>query len=268
MYPILFHIGNFTVRTYGVVVAIATIAGIFLAMHFAETRMKISEDDFLSVAIWAIIGGIIGARLFWIFTSPWVSFYLASPLKIFAVWEGGLSFEGMLFGGLIAVLISVRHYKISFWGFLDVASPGVAIGYGIGKFACFFNGCCHGIVVPSWWPKFFPFANVFTNVNSECELLNKSLFPTQLLNSLGGWITLAVVLWVLAKKNTSYYGQVFVIFSYVFSVALFLVDFLRYIPTRFLGLTPNQWSSIAMVVFATVLHFVLRKKAPISQDVA
>ncbi len=265
MYPILFHIGSFTVRTFGVIIATATIAGIFLAMHFAKTRMKISEDDFLNIAIWAIIGGIIGARIFWILTSPWLSFYISHPLKIVAVWEGGLSFQGMFFGGLIAVLFAIKRYKISLWGLLDVASPGLAIGYGIGKFACFFNGCCHGVVVPSWWPKVFPLVNVFTNTNSECELLNKPLFPAQLLNSLGGWITLFVVLWVLMKKKTSYYGQVFVIFLYVFSVTQFFVEFIRYIPTRFFGLTPNQLGALFMVILATVLHFILRKNVPISQ---
>jgi phosphatidylglycerol:prolipoprotein diacylglycerol transferase len=268
MYPILFHIGNFTLRTYGVIVALAMIAGIFLAMHFAKTRLKISEDDFLSVAIWAIVGGIVGARIFWILVSPGLSFYLVNPLKIFAIWEGGLSFEGMFFGGLIAVIFAVKHYKISLWGFLDILSPGVAIGYGIGKLACFFNGCCHGTVVPLWWPKFFPLVNIFTNPNSECELLNQPLFPTQLLNSLGGWVSLFVVLWVLTKKRAYYYGQVFVVFSYVFALMLFLVDFIRYIPTRFLGLTPNQWSAIAMVVLATILHFILRKKVPMPQETA
>jgi phosphatidylglycerol:prolipoprotein diacylglycerol transferase len=266
MYPILITIGKFSIRTYGVIVAIATITGIFVALHYAKTYKKIDEDAFLNFTIWTILGGIVGARIFWILTAPDLSFYLQNPQHILAIWEGGLSFEGMLGGGIITAIFVARHYRLSFFRLLDVASPAVAIGYGIGKFACFFNGCCHGLIVPSWWPHFFPFTNIFTNPNSECVLLNQPLYPTQLLNALTGWITFFVLVYFIRKGRQAYHGQAFVIFTFVFSPLLFLVDFIRYIPTRFLSLTPNQWSALVFIVVGIVLDRVLRKKLPIEKD--
>ena len=266
MYPILVTIGTFTIRTYGVIVAIATITGIFVALHYAKTYEGIDEDSFLNCAIWTIIGGILGSRIFWILVSPGADYYFKNPQHILAVWEGGLSFEGMVVGGIITAIFATRHYKLSFFKLLDSATPAVSIGYGIGKFACFFNGCCHGIVVPEWWPHFFPFINVFTDPRSECELLNKALYPTQLLNALGGWITFFVLFYFIRKGKPRYHGHVFVMFSFVFSVCLFLVEYIRFIPTRFLNLTPNQWSAIGFVLFGIILDRILSKKLPIAKD--
>ncbi len=263
MYPIFIKIGGFTIRTYGVIVAIATIAGILIAMHYAEKFHVTDEDTFLTIAIWTIIGGIIGARIFWILVSPNLSYYIANPQHILAIWEGGLSFEGTAFGGLITLYIVLRYYKINFWAFLDTVVPGVGIGYGIGKFACFFNGCCYGLQVPKWWPHFFPFANVFTNPQSECYMLNKPLFPAQLMDSAAGWIAFLYVV-LYAAKHRTYKGEMFVKFVYVFSPLLFAVEFVRYIPTRFLYLTPNQWSAIALFVFAFAAERFLKKRFPLT----
>ncbi len=264
MYPILFTIGNYELRTYGVIVAIAVIAGIFVALRYITER-GVDEDTFLSVVIWAIIGGILGARVFWVFVSPYLSTYLKNPLSIFAFWEGGLSFEGMILGGMLAIFISARAYKISFRKILDASVLGVSIGYGIGKLACFFNGCCYGLQVPSWWPKIFPFSLVFTNPQSQCDLLNTSLYPAQLLNSLSGWITFFVLLYILRRNKNLIEGKLFVIFAYVLSPMLFLIEFLRYIPNKFLFLTPNQWFSIGFVIFAFVFDSFNKRYAKKSE---
>lgn len=266
MFPILIRIGEFTIRTYGAIVAIAVITGIFISMHYATKYKGIDEDTFINMAIWLIVGGILGARIFWIFTSPWVDYYLQNPWHIVAIWEGGLSFEGMLAGGIIASAIVTRRYKTSFFKLLDSAAPGVAAGYGIGKWACFFNGCCHGIeATASWWPKFFPFVTVFKNPLSECEILNTPLYSAQILNSLGGWITFIVLVSFIRKRKLRYHGQIFVLFSFVFSTFLFFIEYIRYIPTRFLSLTPNQWGAIAFIVSGIVLDRILRIRAPVTE---
>lgn len=254
MFPILFRIGNFELRTYGVIVAIAAITGIFVALKYVKEK-GIDEDTFLNVVIIALIFGILGARVFWVFVSPYLSTYLKHPLTIFAFWEGGLSFEGMVLGGLIALYISSKFYKIPFKVVLDSGALGVSIGYGIGKFACFFNGCCYGLQVPSWWPKFFPFSLVFTNPKSQCDLLNTPLYPAQLLNALSGLITFFILLYILKKNPKLKDGKLFFYFALIFSPLLFAVEFIRYIPSKFLGLTPNQLFSIGFVVFALLFDY-------------
>jgi len=107
--------------------------------------------------IWAIIGGILGARVFWVFVSPYLSTYLKNPLSIFAFWEGGLSFEGMILGGMLAIFISARAYKISFRKILDASVLGVSIGYGIGKLACFLMAVAMGFKCHLGGLKYFHF---------------------------------------------------------------------------------------------------------------
>jgi len=251
MYPVLIRIGNYELRTYGVIVAIAAITGILAGLRYVKDR-GIDEDTFLSVVIWALVGGIMGARIFWVFVSPDLTTYLRRPLTIFAFWEGGLSFEGMILGGLIAVIIGARVYKVSFRKILDASALGVSIGYGIGKFACFFNGCCYGLPVPSWWPKVFPLALVFKDPRSQCDLLNTPLYPAQLLNALSGWITFFALIYILKRKRHLKAGKLFSFFGYIFSPMLFLIDFIRSIPTHYLGLTPNQWFSIGFIIFSVI----------------
>jgi phosphatidylglycerol:prolipoprotein diacylglycerol transferase len=258
MYPVLIKIGNYELRTYGVIVAIAAIVGILTALRYVRER-GVDEDTFLNVVIWALIGGILGARVFWVFASPYLSTYLKRPLTIFAFWEGGLSFEGMVLGGLIAIFIASRFYKISLRKILDAGALGVSIGYGIGKFACFFNGCCYGLPVPSWWPKIFPFSLVFTNPKSQCDLLNTALYPAQLLNALSGWITFFALIYILRRDKNLYEGKLFTYFGYIFPPMLFAIEFIRYIPNRFLGLTPNQWFSIGFVIFAFLFDLYNRR---------
>ncbi len=267
MYPIFIHIGKFTIRTYGVIVATALIVGLLIAMHYAEKFKVTDEDTFLSISIWTIIGGILGARIFWILVSPDLSFYLHNPQHILAIWEGGMSFEGTVFGGLLTLAIVLKIYKVRFWDFLDIVAPGVAIGYGVGKFACFFNGCCYGLPAPKWWPHVFPFVNVFTNPQSECGMLNTPLLPAQLMDSLAGWISFAFIILYFNKHKRRYSGEMFVKFIYVFTPLLFIVEYARYIPTRFLHLTPNQWSAIGLFVFAFVSEQVLKKKFPLTTRV-
>jgi len=259
MFPVLIEIGKFQLRTYGVLVAIAAIAGIFAALKYV-VKKGVNEDAFLNVVIFTLIFGILGARVFWVFVSPYLSTYLKNPISILAFWEGGLSFEGMILGGLLALYIFSKVYKIPFKTVLDSGALGVSIGYGIGKFACFFNGCCYGKPVPSWWPKFFPFSLIFTNPKSQCDLLNTPLYPAQLLNALSGLITFAILLLIFKKNRSLPEGKLFVYFSLIFSPMLFLIEFIRYIPNSFLGLTPNQWFAIGFVIFGLLFDYFNKRE--------
>ncbi len=255
MFPVLLKVGNLVIRTYGVIVAIAVITGILVSDKYIVEKHIVDEDTFLNIAIWAIVGGAIGARILWVLTSPYLSEFLRHPLEILEIWRGGLSFLGMALGGFVAVLLSLRHYKVDIYRFVDVGVLGLSIGYGVGKFACFFNGCCHGVKVASWWPKVFPLSLYFTNPQSECEILNAYLYPTQLLNALSGWITFFALLYILKKGKAKYPGQLVLYFGLIFAPMEFLVDLIRYIPTRFHGLTPNQWGSIGILLIAILWNY-------------
>lgn len=143
MHPIIAKIGAFTVYSYGMMVAIAFLFGIFIARAEA-VRKKINPDMAYDLGFYLLIGSIIGARIYYIVFFDSKGF-LEDPLSIFKVWQGGLSIHGGIFAGIVTGLIFSKAKKVSFWALADLISPSIIMGQAIGRIGCFLNGCCAGI---------------------------------------------------------------------------------------------------------------------------
>jgi phosphatidylglycerol:prolipoprotein diacylglycerol transferase len=143
MYPIIAKIGSFTIYSYGMMVAIAFLLGIFIS-KIEALRKDIKPDLIYDFAFYLVIVSIIGARVYYILFFDLKAF-LEDPISIFKVWQGGLSIHGGIFGGIITGLVFSKIRKISFWTLADIVSPPIIIGQAIGRIGCFLNGCCFGI---------------------------------------------------------------------------------------------------------------------------
>jgi len=256
MHPIALVIGSLTIRWYGVMIAVS-IAISITVVYVESRRQGINTDDVLDLAIVAVIGGILGARIGWILTSPDVLWYLAHPLRILAIWEGGLSYFGGILGGVLAAHFMVRRRRMGFWRMADIVAPLLALSFGIGKIGCWLNGCCGGTATTSW------LGIVFTNPLSECDLLNQRIWPAQLFNSASGFLAFAVLFWIVRKRKR-FDGQVFIWYLYLYGATSFVVEFFRYIPVHVAGLTPNQWTAIAIIAAGIIASLVLRRRPGIS----
>ena len=137
MLPVLFKLGSLTVRTYGVAVAMAFLVSIFLIRSEAK-RKGFSPDLAYDIVLFAMIGGILGARL--TFAGDHWRDFITNPAQIFAVWQGGLDFQGGLIGGALAVIVLVRIRKLSVGKVADMIVPALALGTAIGRLGCFANG--------------------------------------------------------------------------------------------------------------------------------
>jgi phosphatidylglycerol:prolipoprotein diacylglycerol transferase len=252
MHPIALVIGSLTIRWYGVMIAVS-IAVSITVVYIESRRQGINTDDVLDIAIAAVIGGILGARIGWIMTSPDVLWYLAHPLRILAIWEGGLSYFGGILGGVVAANCLVRRRRMGFWRMADIVAPLLALSFGIGKIGCWLNGCCGGTATTSW------LGVIFTNPLSECDLLNQKIWPAQLFNSASGFLAFAVLFWVV-RKHKHYDGQVFIWYLYLYGATSFVVEFFRYIPIHVLRLTPNQWTDITIVILGIIASLILRRQ--------
>jgi phosphatidylglycerol:prolipoprotein diacylglycerol transferase len=256
MHPIALVIGSLTIRWYGVMIAVSIAISITI-VYVESRRQGINTDDVLDLAIVAVIGGILGARIGWILTSPDVLWYLAHPLRILAIWEGGLSYFGGILGGVIAAHFMVRRRRMGFWRMADIIAPLLALSFGIGKIGCWLNGCCGGTATTSW------LGIIFTNPLSECDLLNQKIWPAQLFNSASGFLAFAVLFWVVRKRK-HYDGQVFVWYLYLYGATSFVVEFFRYIPVHVLRLTPNQWTDITIIAVGIIASLILRRRLGVS----
>src|SRR5207302_3215623 len=198
MFPILFHLGPFTIRTYGAMVAIAFLAALQAARKAARTR-RIGEPFLLDLIAILIVTGLLGARLFYILVN--LSYFREHPAESFKVWEGGLVFYG---GFLLAALVGVIFTRYRSYAVGDVAdclAPALALGQGIGRWGCFFAGCCYGKPTP------LPWCVRFTDPASLAPL-GVQLHPVQIYESIGD-LLIAGLLWSLLMRRKDTQGAIF-----------------------------------------------------------
>jgi len=130
--PIIAQIGPFQLSWHGVWTAIAVVVAIRLAAWLGE-REGIDSETVYGIAGWGVVGGLIGARLFHV--ADHLSFYLANPLLIPQLWEGGIAVYGAFVGGLVAGAIAAWRARLPIWRLLDIAAPAMLLGQAIGRIA-------------------------------------------------------------------------------------------------------------------------------------
>jgi phosphatidylglycerol:prolipoprotein diacylglycerol transferase len=152
MHPLLFEFLGIKVYSYGVLVALAFLLGFSLILYRAK-KAGDNPDDYLEAAIWFIIAGIGGARLFYFIWFPQVFFQdpIGSLLS-----QGGLVWYGGVIGVVLATVIYTRLKKISLRHFGDIVAPAAALGLGIGRIGCLLAGCCYGAVCDLPWAIHYP----------------------------------------------------------------------------------------------------------------
>ncbi len=247
MFPIFLQIGNFTIRTYGAMVALAFLVSLNLARLTAKTR-RIGESFLLDLIAILIVTGLLGARLFYILVN--LSYFREHPAESFKVWEGGLVFYG---GFLLAAIVGIIYTRYKGYNVADVAdclAPSLAIGQGIGRWGCFFAGCCYGK------PSALPWSIHFSHPASLAPL-GIELHPVQLYESLGCFL-IGGVLWRLLVRTKETHGEVFWLYLLLYGALRFVVEFYRGDDRGFIwgGLSPSQIIALTAIVVAGSIFLV------------
>lgn len=242
MRPILFHVGSFAVHTYGVVLMLAAIVSIRRAWRVAQRRQDpaLRPDDVVDLGFWMMFAGIVGARVLFVILE-WTS-YRGHATDALKLWEGGLSFHGCLAGGLLAMIAFCRRKRIPLLVMGDVYAPSIMIGYAIGRFGCFLNGCCYG------GPTGLPWACQFEEGNGH---LTPPSHPTQLYAVLLSLLFFAVL--VRLEKRQTFAGQIMFWYILLAAAERFVMEIWRVGTTSsglIYGLTDVQWLCAAMAVVA------------------
>ncbi len=134
--PVLFSLGPLEIRWYGLMMALSFLIGSYFFIKNGKEK-RISENLLFNTIFAVIISGIIGARLLFVLTN--LGFYLQNPLLIIRIDQGGLAFYGALLGGVIGGWVIAHLNKLRLHDFLDLAVPGLSIGYMLVRFANIFN---------------------------------------------------------------------------------------------------------------------------------
>src|SRR3954468_699770 len=143
MLPRLFHIGNFSLPTYGAMAALGLILGLMVVVRAAR-REGIDPDEAWNLGIIAILSSMVGSKLLMII-NDWDR-YSHNPRELFSL--STLQAAGVFYGGLLAglamcLLYIVRHH-LPMARMCDIFAPGIALGHAVGRLGCFAAGCCYG----------------------------------------------------------------------------------------------------------------------------
>ncbi|MCL2064379.1 MAG: prolipoprotein diacylglyceryl transferase [Candidatus Cloacimonetes bacterium] len=255
--PIIFSVGPLRVGWYGLMYVISFVLGyIMVKRNFSKKDIKLKDEYYESFIFSIILGVMIGARfgyvLFYGFTH-----YMANPLKIFYVWEGGMSFHGGLLGVIIAVLIFCKKTKQDFFTLADPAMPWVAIGVGFGRIGNFINGELFGKVSNLPWAMIF--------LRTDPEMLPRH--PSQLYEAIfEGFLMAAFLQFMLFKTNIK--GLIFWLFIGIYGIVRYLIEFIRIpdnLPIYDNGLIFNMFTmgqvlSLLMVISAIIgISYAVKK---------
>ena len=258
--PVLVQLGPIAIRWY----ALAYIGSLLLGWRVMRRLVQrspvvatpLQTDDFLT---WATLGVVLGGRLGYVlFYQP--SRFLAEPLSILAVWEGGMSFHGGTLGVIVALVLYCRQQRIPLLGFADRIAVVVPIGLGLGRIANFINGELWGRPAPEW----LPWAMVFPNGGPVPR------HPSQIYQALMEGLLLFVVLWLLARERSvrARFGMLTGVFLVGYAIARSTGELFRQ-PDPFLGYlfdgaTMGQLLSLPMLVGGAALMVLAGRRTPVT----
>jgi phosphatidylglycerol---prolipoprotein diacylglyceryl transferase len=242
LHPILFHIGSYPVRVYSLAAMAAVLAASSYSVWLGRRRGIPWAPLYSDFAVWALAGGIIGARL-WEVAFQWAD-YREAPYLTLAVWEGGLSIQGGVIGGVTAAFLYARAVRVPFGRFIDEAVPGLLLAQAIGRlFGCPFNGDAFGR------PTGTGFGLVHVSGTMAYEVYgSQPLWPAEVFEGLFDLALLAAIL-RLGPNRHGRPGRHFALYTVGYSAGRFLLEFLRGDTGPVLaGLTAAQLGSLAALL--------------------
>jgi phosphatidylglycerol:prolipoprotein diacylglycerol transferase len=244
MYPVLFRIGDLEVTSFGVLVAIGALVGLWLfRRELSHSRLPASALD---AALAGIAGGLAGAKLLWVFEHR-----QEGPILDLVLSRGGMSWFGGFGGGLIAGLVVIQRKKLPKVPVLAAATPALAAGHAIGRIGCFLVGDDYGLPTDLPWGVAFP---------QGLPPVDVPVHPTQLYEA----VALMPVMWLLMRWRRQRREPQVVLGGYLLlsGSIRFAIEFLR-VNERVLGLlSVAHVASLIVIAAGATLLLTSRASAP------
>lgn len=270
----------FQVHTY----ALCILLGIVLATIWVNQRLKARGAEsgvVLDVIIWAIPLGLVGARLWHVFTHPNDYFFEgADPWEIIRIWNGGNAIFGSLVGGAVGAWIGCRMAGLRFWTFADALAPAMLLAQALGRFGNYFNHELFG------QPTDLPWGLEIESTNSAfpAGLPEGTLFhPTFLYEMIWNVVGIVFLLaleraWHFEKRSILglnlpvpvgervprlQWGKVWALYMIWYGVGRAWFESIRVDPSEvFFGIRSNVWGAFAAIALGIVLYLVQRRRHP------
>ena len=259
---ILLSMGPLTIYWYGLFVTLGVVGAILIALWLAR-QYGFNKDKIYNFIFYTLIFGFIGDRLFHVLYQ--LDYYLANPIDIFKVWEGGLAIHGAIIGGALTVLIYSRNKKLQgpkswsgrFWLLADIGVVAIILGQAIGRWGNYFNQELYGLPTDSIIGIPIALANRVAGYEMFEYFLPAFLFQS-LINLLIFVILLSYhrkrIQNLKSKAQNPYYGNIFLSYLALYGIGRFIIEFIRIDPQPIIfGLRFGQIASLGLLVVALVL---------------
>ncbi|HLJ46463.1 MAG TPA: prolipoprotein diacylglyceryl transferase [Bryobacteraceae bacterium] len=236
MLPKLINIGGFFLPTYGVLVAIGFLVGLWITVRLAKDA-KLPAETVTNLAIYCALMGLAGAKLF-MFLFDFKDFW-NNPRELIALstWRAAGVYQGGFLAAFVFAFFYMRKNGLPFLGTCDIFSPGIALAQAIGRVGCFAAGCCWGLKCDLPWAVTFRNPDAYDI--SGTPLLTP-LHPAQLYESGADLAIFAFLYWRFRKRHAN--GEVFGWYLTLYSLARFIIEFFRFHEQgTYGGLSLTQW---------------------------
>lgn len=263
-----FEIGPLFIRYYGIILMTGALAGGWLASREAKRRGHDPEIVW-DMLIWLIVGGVIGARLWHVFTpSPsaiaegrTTLFYLTHPFDLINLRNGGLGIPGAVIGGVITLFFYARRNNINFAEWTDISAPALALGQAIGRWGNFVNQELYGAPTNLPWKIYIEPQYRLQGFESQ-----EYYHPLFLYESLWNLANMALLLWLARRYGDQLrQGDIFLVYLIVYPLGRFFLDFLRLDAAMVGGINANQ-TVMAVVAALSGLVLFLRHRERFVHD--
>jgi phosphatidylglycerol:prolipoprotein diacylglycerol transferase len=219
MFPRLIQIGSFYLPTYGVILAIAYLVGIWMLRRKARDE-GLPEQKIFDFSLYVLAAAILGAKALLVIVE-W-KHYASNPRSLVEVLRSG----GVFYGGLIAAttvgIWYMKKHRLPAWKIADMGAPSIALGEAIGRWGCFTAGCCYG--KPTDGPLGVRFTDPFAH-DAVGTPLGVPLHPTQIYLSLNAFLIFLVLQW--AYKRRTFDGEVFWLYILLYAITRGLIENFR-----------------------------------------
>jgi phosphatidylglycerol---prolipoprotein diacylglyceryl transferase len=262
VFPNLVHYGRFFIPTYGFLVALGVLIGLWISVRNSQ-KQGINPDHAWNLGIIVVLAGIVGAKILYIFVEPGILDHPSQILSFSTLQAGGV-FSGGLLAALAAAWWYIRRTHMPTLATCDAFAPGLALGHAIGRVGCFSAGCCWGKATTHFWGV------TFTNPLAQERVgtpLGVPLEPTQLFEAAVELANFFILMWLFKRKKFD--GQVIGAYLFLYGFARYFLEFLRDDPGRgvlFGGMmSGTQLISILLVIAGGVLWV---RRSPKAQPAA
>lgn len=254
MNPIIFEIHGFAIRWYSVLILLGVIVGYFLAKREAK-RFNVNLDFLFNMFFYAIIFGILGARLYYVLFN-W-NIYAQDPMSILRFWEGGLAIHGGIIAGGLTAYLYCKKYNVRVLKIFDIITPSLLIAQAIGRWGNFFNSEAHGAVttVLKLQEKFVP-RFVIDGMNIGGIYYEPTFYYESLWNLLGFLIVI-----VLRRRKYNKIGNVTAFYLMWYGIGRFFIEAMRTDSLMLGGFKVAQIVSIAMFVTGLIMNIIIARKS-------